>query len=305
MNASLKFLTGERVGETVALSYQWGLTVGRDPRSSLPLRDDDALSRRHFEVCWDGANWVLADLGSTNGTTVNGESASSAILKSGDKIAAGGAVFRFETRAKGLLPIFRAADLENEDAVSERPDIPTLSNFPLGLDMGRDTRFFGLLDGARDFDFVVSCCRAGADVYTLFSGEQARELSAVGPCLVHLKQSGSFVRDWMQKAGENTGVLIASSADFETLGEHLREIFVVADEQDRQFFFRYYDPRVLNAFLPACNREELTEFFGPVELWVAEKGKHRLYTSYRIVNGELMAVSMPLADPRHQGSSPA
>jgi hypothetical protein len=34
--------------------------------------------------------------------------------------------------------------------------------------------------------------------------------------------------------------------------------------------FRYYDPRVLRAFLPTCTLEEANTFFGPVDAFVAE-----------------------------------
>jgi hypothetical protein len=34
--------------------------------------------------------------------------------------------------------------------------------------------------------------------------------------------------------------------------------------------FRFYDPRVLRAFLPACDRMEIAEFFGPIRVFVIE-----------------------------------
>src|SRR5690606_13383016 len=42
---------------------------GQDADFRLP---DTGVSRRHLEITWDGQSATLADIGSTNGTTVNG-----------------------------------------------------------------------------------------------------------------------------------------------------------------------------------------------------------------------------------------
>jgi len=47
-------------------------TLGADPQNSLVL-NDDLVSGRHARLQWDGSAWWLEDLGSTNGTLVDGE----------------------------------------------------------------------------------------------------------------------------------------------------------------------------------------------------------------------------------------
>jgi hypothetical protein len=63
---------------------------------------------------------------------------------------------------------------------------------------------------------------------------------------------------------EPWGIFLAATADLPTLHRHLRKFLVVKDPEDEVVYFRYYDPRVLPAFLSACNDEELKEFFGPI-----------------------------------------
>lgn len=54
-----------------ALSLKHGkLVVGRE-EGGLP--DDERLSRRHAEISWDGRKWIIRDLGSRNGTNVDGD----------------------------------------------------------------------------------------------------------------------------------------------------------------------------------------------------------------------------------------
>lgn len=59
---------------------------GQDAHFRLP---DTGVSRRHIEVRWDGQTAMLSDLGSTNGTLVNGSPVQDWQLADGDVIRAG------------------------------------------------------------------------------------------------------------------------------------------------------------------------------------------------------------------------
>jgi len=52
--------------------------------------------------------------------------------------------------------------------------------------------------------------------------------------------------------------------ELEQLFEHLRSFLKVKEPDDKELFFRFYDPRVLRIFLPTCNAQEVFQFFGPV-----------------------------------------
>jgi FHA domain len=64
----------------------------RDHYPEIDLRGDDAISRRHAEFRRGPAGWMLIDLGSTNGTRLNGEwlePHQEALLRDGDQIEMG------------------------------------------------------------------------------------------------------------------------------------------------------------------------------------------------------------------------
>jgi hypothetical protein len=82
-------------GKRMALG-EGGATVGRSRQCDIVV-DDPNVSRRHAELRPRGGSWVLTDLGSTNGSRVNGRAASGpTVVKPGDEIELGTAVMRFE-----------------------------------------------------------------------------------------------------------------------------------------------------------------------------------------------------------------
>lgn len=76
------------LGETI-------VTIGRLGSSTLVLEDPN-VSRQHAEIRPSGTGFVIADLGSTNGTKVNGAKVSERTLRDGDELTFGSTTFRFE-----------------------------------------------------------------------------------------------------------------------------------------------------------------------------------------------------------------
>ena len=60
------------------------------------MLSDPNVSRRHAEVRPSGDGFVIVDLGSTNGTKVNGLTVTERRLEDGDEVALGNTRLRFE-----------------------------------------------------------------------------------------------------------------------------------------------------------------------------------------------------------------
>lgn len=69
-------------------------TVGRGSDCGIRITDS-AASRKHLELIWDGAAGLARDLGSTNGSKINGERFREAALVSGTVISIGQTALRF------------------------------------------------------------------------------------------------------------------------------------------------------------------------------------------------------------------
>ena len=71
--------------------------VGRDAGMGLSLLNESTVSRQHAELSRSGPVVRLKDLGSTNGTYVNGSKVEDEVeLRPGDKVQFGAVRFRFE-----------------------------------------------------------------------------------------------------------------------------------------------------------------------------------------------------------------
>lgn len=73
-----------------------GVTIGRSRDCDVVL-DDPNASRHHAELTARGSSWVLRDLGSTNGTRINGRRLDRPeVIGAGDEIGIGSAAIGFE-----------------------------------------------------------------------------------------------------------------------------------------------------------------------------------------------------------------
>ena len=69
------------------------LLLGRSRACTIVLADD-TVSRRHAELELDDGRWTIRDLGSSNGTWVNGRRVVEAEVRPGDEVVLGDCRFR-------------------------------------------------------------------------------------------------------------------------------------------------------------------------------------------------------------------
>lgn len=86
--------SGPHQGDEYIIRKQTTL-IGRNESCDLTV-DDSQVSRRHCQISWDGVYCTLEDLGSTNGTFINGQPLTAAYaLRPGDKVQVANVVFQF------------------------------------------------------------------------------------------------------------------------------------------------------------------------------------------------------------------
>ena len=127
----LKVIAGPKLGATYHLGDRI-CTLGRDPGNLIQLVDDDT-SRRHVQFRWTGEHYMLTDLGSTNGTKVNGLFRAEHCLVHGDRIGVGGHTLLYE--AKGSVR-YRDEGLAGKNVAPRLTSEDTNIAYELGAELG-------------------------------------------------------------------------------------------------------------------------------------------------------------------------
>lgn len=90
---ALKFISGKYQGGEFPLRLDKQVVVGRSSDLDMVLVED-MVSRKHAKITVAGGKVIIEDLGSTNGTFVNGEKIKQARLKEGDRILIGTSILK-------------------------------------------------------------------------------------------------------------------------------------------------------------------------------------------------------------------
>ena len=87
---------GDEPGRVVTLTGA-AMLIGRSPASDIVVRDD-GVSARHARLDANGSRWILSDVGSRNGTTLNGNAVIGPVgLTPGDEVGTGDLIWRYES----------------------------------------------------------------------------------------------------------------------------------------------------------------------------------------------------------------
>ena len=97
----LRFISGKYQGGEYPLQDSGELVIGRSSELDMVLIED-MVSRKHAKISLAPGQIAIADLGSTNGTFVNGEKIKKARLKEGDRILIGTSILKLV--GAGRLP---------------------------------------------------------------------------------------------------------------------------------------------------------------------------------------------------------
>ena len=254
MSIYLEVTNGKYAASTVSLEDGDVARIGRGAQAEVFLPDDFALAEKHFMLAFDGFSGRIFDSGSASGTFLNGEKILAAEIEESCRIAAG------ETEFVVLF---------EEDFASNALDTP-IKRLVDYLRNGEGD-LFCLLDAARD-DKILSLLRSSNAKYmSLYQGESQKQLAHVAPYLIEFRKDDVFLERLLRNGwGKRWCSFLTSRAGFGQLRKHFRKFLFVKDERSEAVYFRFYDPSILRTFLPACNPQELKEFFGFIECFFTE-----------------------------------
>jgi len=135
------------------------------------------------------------------------------------------------------------------------------------------TNVYAVLDGASVEQLPQLLWEHEPENICLYRGELEPDIAATAPYLVKLEYDHPFTRLVFEQGwGKHWGIYVITPADVDirVLRQHFRKFLMVYDPDGKLIYFRYYDPRVLRAYLPTCNAEDINIVFGPIGSYVLE-----------------------------------
>jgi hypothetical protein len=123
---ALRFISGKYQGGEFPLPNNKEIVVGRSSELDMVLVED-MVSRRHAKITVTGDQIFIQDLGSTNGTFVNGEKIKRARLQEGDRILIGTSIIKLVAADGGAAADQSKSNLEDVAAGRRTSQVRTMS----------------------------------------------------------------------------------------------------------------------------------------------------------------------------------
>lgn len=156
---------------------------------------------------------------------------------------------------------------------------------------------YAVLDTAKDKRIYPRLRDPAVAARCLYEGTIAQPVAETAPYLVQMQAWTPFTETMLEDGwGQSWGIFLSTSSPAQEVRRHLRRFLMVQDEQGKQLYFRYYDPRVFRVYLPTCNDAELKLVFGPVErFWCESEDGGEVIEYARRLRGGLEQRSLAIA----------
>lgn len=154
---------------------------------------------------------------------------------------------------------------------------------------------YALLDAARSSVILDLLAQSGNRYQSLYSGQTAEELASFAPYLVELDSRSPLLEDLIAQGWHDAwGYYVVSRYSFEQLRTHLRKFLVVTLEDQSKAYFRFYDPRVIQAFLESATAQQAGDFFSHISGLLCPDGETDSILTFRMDGLQLVAASVAL-----------
>lgn len=154
-------------------------------------------------------------------------------------------------------------------------------------------RLFALLDACDEPAVPAFCAEQPEEIaLSLYKGSADEERWAIAPYLVRVEPA---TLDWITSDlwAEPWGVFLASDASIDELHSHFRKFLIVRSPDGEDWYFRFYDPRVLRRYLATASPADRQAFFGPVSAFAAGSGAEECVVLTPDTEGPAPVVSPP------------
>ena len=305
MRAILEVLEGPLLGRRIEVYPGHSISFGRTVKSDIAVPGDGYMSGRHFAVENTGDTLFVRDLGSSNGTFVNGLRVDRAPAMALDLIAAGSSKFRLHLEEEDLASLeglsrtstmphgtfggqaldrteggdIGATAFGSETRVITPIDVDVPPRWP-GFNPGQATMLDALYAAPGNVFVYLNALREQLiQAFVEASGEQFLPLSqsliagrvVTSSYLVGLPRNSRLHNVLLKEGwGKLWGVYCSSPAPIEQVAGHLHSFATVQSSGGVPLNLPLADPQFMRVLLASLSPAEGIAMFGPVRHYFLE-----------------------------------
>ncbi len=159
------------------------------------------------------------------------------------------------------------------------------------IEAHKDNYLYAIVDAARDDKIHHMLQAYESDCYSLFFGDEAKNLEQVAPYLIKLKKGDLFTDWYIKNVYGNAASIIITSANSELelqahLQNYVKPLMEFETEEGIKFqevFLAYYDPRVFPNYLRSISLEHRVAFLQPFKA-IFYEGNNKTALNQLILN---------------------
>jgi len=239
MRVTLRVLEGPYTGREFTFDQHDTFLIGRSDGAHLYLPEDKFFSRHHCLLEIAPPRCFLRDLGSTNGTFVNGQRVPEAFLQSGDRIQGGQTVLQVEVLAEQAAPIDSL-----EAPTLARPSLVTIECSNCGrreqTEAAADEKLTFICEECREelkrrpqpvpgYEMIKMLGRGGMGCVMLARSEKSGESVAIKTLLPEVAVADQSLRRFMREIDVAAALDHPNIVRFIESGTHNGAVYLVSE----------------------------------------------------------------------------
>ncbi len=152
-----------------------------------------------------------------------------------------------------------------------------------------DLKTYAVIDGAQVVELQERLQGSQQNFVCLWSGQLASDLQQVAPYLVQLKRDCEFTLWLLENGWSNSwNIFLSTRSSMKMLRKQLRKFLTVVAEDGETLVFRFYDPRVMKAFMRNIDAQQSQQLFQGIAVFRYESPLESELVSVKSINDELM-----------------
>lgn len=129
-----------------------------------------------------------------------------------------------------------------------------------------DSFIYAIVDGASCVDLRFKIYEWRPQSSCLWSGQLAPDVEEVAPYMILLEKDSDFTT-WLIKHGwqNHWNIFVKSALEPKAFRKQIRKLQLVRSPEGKTLFFRFYDPRVMENFLPTVDEAQHSELYENIQ----------------------------------------